>query len=298
MLFLQQLFNGLVVGSVYGLFALGFSLQFGVNHVLNMAFGSVFMWGAFAGLYALTSFDVPFAVALLTGMLAGGAVSVVLDFVAFLPLRRREAPAFATMVSSIGANLIMLALAQKLSNTQVMRFPFDAFPVVIFRAFGLRVQLLQLLVMGSAVLLVVGLMAILYRTGFGRRIRAVAFSELTSRLLGISARTVNAQVFFLSGMLAGFAGVLIGVSFNSVHYLMGEPFLMQGFVAIILGGLGSMPGALVGGLLIGVVQSLSYAYISSAAAEGITFLVLFFVILIRPTGLFGHPGAVMRVQRR
>lgn len=294
----QQLFNGVVIGSVYALFALGFTLLFGVNHILNMAFGSVFMWGAFAGLYAVTVLDLPFWLALIAGMLGGGIVSCLVDLVAFMPLRRRQAPDFSGIVSSIGANLILLMIAQKVSNTQIMRFPFDTFPIVIFQVFGLRIQLLQLIIIGTALLMVVVLVSLLYRTGLGRRIRSVAFSEGTSKLLGINSSLVNAQVFFLSGAMAGAAGVLIGLTFNSVHYLMGEPFLMQAFAVIILGGLGSIPGALLAGLLIGLVQAMSFAYISSAAADAITFAVLFLIILVRPTGLFGKASTILRVQRR
>jgi branched-chain amino acid transport system permease protein len=179
-----------------------------------------------------------------------------------------------------------------------MRFPFDTFPIVIFEVFGLRIQLLQLAIVATGLLMVGGLVSVLYRTGFGRRIRSVAYSEGTSRLLGINSGLVNAQVFFVSGALAGLAGVLIGVAFNSVHYLMGEHFLMHAFVVIILGGLGSIPGALLAGLVIGVVQTIAYAYISSGASDAIVFAVLLAMILIRPTGLFGQASAVMRVQRR
>jgi Branched-chain amino acid ABC-type transport system, permease components len=294
---LQQILNGLVVGSVYGLFALGFTLLFGINHIMNMAHGSVFMWGAFAGLYAVVGFDAPIGVALVIGMIAGGLMSVLLDMVAFRPLRKRGAPEFSAIVSSIGADLILLALAQKLSNTAVMRFPFDAFPVVIYRVAGLRIQLLQLVITGLALLMVGGLVFYLYRTDFGRRIRAVAFSEQTARLLGINPGWVNMQVFFISGALAGMAGVLIGLVFNSVHFTMGEPLLLRAFVIVILGGLGSIPGALIAGLAIGLVQTLSVAYISAGVAEAIVFLALFVVILVKPTGLFGQAGATMRVRR-
>lgn len=294
----QQLFNGVVVGSVYGVFALGFTLLFGVNHILNMAFGSVFMCGAFAGLYVVNNLGVPFWLAIIVGMIAGGCVSVLLDFVAFRPLRKRGAPDFSGIVSSIGANLVMLAIAQKLSNTTVMRFPFDTFPIVIFQVFGLRIQLLQLVIIAAAFFMVMALVYILYWTGLGRRIRSVAFAEATSRLLGINSGLVNAQVFFVSGALAGAAGVLIGVAFNSVHYMMGEPFLLYAFVIIILGGLGSIPGALIAGIFIGIVQTFAYAYISSTAADAVTFGILFLVILVRPTGLFGQASAVLRVQRR
>jgi branched-chain amino acid transport system permease protein len=294
----QQLLNGLVVGGTFAVFALGFTLLFGVNHILNMAYGSVFMWGAFAGLYVATAFKAPFIVALLVGMLAGGVLSVLLDFVAFRPLRRRRAPEFSYILTSIGASIALVALAQKASNTAVWQFPADTFPVVAYEFAGLQLQQLQLIILVSAAVLVAGLVYALYYTGLGRRIRCVAHSEGTAQLLGIHAEWVNIQVFFVSGALAGFAGVLIGLAFNSVHFLMGEPFLMRAFVIIILGGLGSIAGSLVGGALIGVVQTLAYAYISSAAADAIAFVILFVIILIRPTGLFGKPGAVMRVQRQ
>ncbi|MFY2834630.1 branched-chain amino acid ABC transporter permease [Achromobacter xylosoxidans] len=295
---LQQILNGLVVGGTFAVFALGFTLLFGVNHILNMAYGSVFMWGAFAGLYTATALQAPFVVSLLVGMLAGGVLSVLLDLIAFRPLRRRQAPEFSYILTSIGASIALVALAQKASNTTVWQFPSDTFPVVIYEFLGLQVQLLQLIIVACAALLVAALITMIYHSGMGRRIRCVAHSEQTAQLLGINAQAVNIQVFFISGALAGFAGVLIGLAFNSVHFLMGEPFLMRAFVIIILGGLGSIAGALVGGMFIGVVQTLAYAYISSAAAEAIVFVILFFVILIRPTGLFGRPGAVMRVQRQ
>lgn len=295
---LQQLLNGLVMGSTYAVFALGFTLLFGVNHILNMAFGSVFMWGALAGLYAVLGFQAPFWLAVIVGMLAGGVLSVALDFVAFMPLRRRQAPDFSYILTSIGASLVLLALSQKATGSAVMRFPAETFPVVVYQLPGLSIQLLQLIIIGTALAMVAGLVWSLYGTGLGRRIRSVAFSANTARLLGIHADLVNAQVFFVSGALAGLAGVLIGMAFNSVHFTMGEPFLMRAFVIIILGGLGSIPGALVGGIVIGMVQALAYAYISSAAADAISFGILFFIILIRPTGLFGKATAVVRVQRR
>lgn len=295
---MQHVINGLVMGSTYAVFALGFTLLFGVNHILNMAYGTVFMWGAFAGLYSATVLNAPFAVAVLVGMVAGGLLSILLDLAAFRPLRRRHAPDFSYIVSSIGASLVLLAVAQKVSNNAVMQFPAGTFPVVNYEFLGLQLQSLQLIIAAAAVVIVAVLVFGLYRTSLGRRIRCVAFSEGTARLLGINPEWVNAQVFFISGALAGLAGVLIGVAFNSVHFMMGEAFLMRAFVIIILGGLGSIPGALVGGLLIGVVQSLAYAYVSSAAAEAMAFVILFFIILVRPTGLFGQPSAVMRVQRR
>lgn len=295
---MQQLLNGIVVGSVYGVFALGFTLIFGVNHIMNMAHGAVFMWGAFAGLYAVTMLDLGFPGALLFGAVGGGLLSVLLDWVAFRPLRKRGASDFSAIVSSIGANLILLSLAQQLTQTRVMRFPFDTFPIKVYTIFGLRIQLLQLVIVGLVILMVLGLVWYLYRTSYGRQIRAVAFSEQTSRLLGINPVAINFQVFFISGALAGIAGVLIGLVFNSVHFMMGEPLLLRGFVVIILGGLGSIPGALIAGLLIGIVQTMTVAYISAGMADAIVFSLLFLVLLFRPKGLLGGASAAVRVNRQ
>jgi len=295
---MQQLLNGIVVGSVYALFALGFTLIFGVNRVMNMAHGGVFMWGAFAGLYSVTWFHAPFVVAVLVGALGGGLASVLLDWTAFRPLRRQNAPEFSSIVSSIGASLIFLSVAQQLTATRVMRFPFGTFPIVAFTMFGLRIQLLQIVIIVIVALMVTGLLYYLYRTSFGRQIRAVAFSEHTSKLLGINPTAVNFQVFFISGALAGIAGVLIGIVFNSVQFMMGEPLLLRAFVVVVLGGLGSIPGAVVAGLLIGLIQTLTVAYLSAGLADALVFSTLFLVLLVRPTGLFGGVGAVARVTRR
>jgi branched-chain amino acid transport system permease protein len=295
---MQQLLNGIVVGSVYALFALGFTLIFGVNRVMNMAHGGVFMWGAFAGLYSVTWLHAPFVIALLIGALGGGFASVLLDWTAFRPLRRQNAPEFSSIVSSIGASLIFLSVAQQLTATRVMRFPFGTFPIVAFTIFGLRIQLLQLVIIAIVALMVTGLLYYLYRTSFGRQIRAVAFSEHTSKLLGINPTAINFQVFFISGALAGIAGVLIGIVFNSVQFMMGEPLLLRAFVVVVLGGLGSIPGALVAGLLIGLIQTLTVAYLSAGLADALVFSTLFLVLLVRPTGLFGGVGAVARVTRR
>lgn len=297
-MFAQQVLNGLVVGSAYALFALGFTLVFGVNRVLNLAHGAVFTWGAFTGLWGITDWGLPLPVAVLLAMGTGGALSVLLDLVAFRPLRRQgNSSEYGAIVSSIGAGLVLLWAAQQASGTRVMRFPFDAFPVVIYRFWGLRISLLQLAVVGCVALLVAGLLWLLHRTSFGRQVRAVAQAERTALLLGVDAGRVQAAVFFLSGALAGAAGVLLGLAFNSVHYLMGEPLLLRAFVVVVLGGLGSLAGAVVAGLSLGVVQALAVAYLSAGVADAVLFVLLFLALLVRPTGLFGQAGAAARVAR-
>ncbi len=293
----QQLLNGIVVGSCYALFAIGFTLVFGINRVLNLAHGAVFTSGAFAALYAVTELKMPLALAFIVAIATGGIVAVVLDAVAFRPLRRRQAPEFAAIVSSIGAGLIITSIAQQVSQTQVLRFPFGTFPVVIWRFAGLRIQLLQLVVVGCVAVLVLGLLLLLHRTRLGRRIRAVAIDARTAELLGVRPGAVFATVFFLSGALAGAAGVLLGLAFNAVHFMMGEPLLLRAFVIVVLGGLGSLAGAALAGLLLGIIQALSVAYLSAGVADALLFAILFAVLVARPTGLLGRPESATRVVR-
>ena len=201
-------------------------------------------------------------------------------------------------MSSIGVGLVLLSVAQQVSETRVMRFPFGTFPSMAFTVAGLRVTLLQLVILGT-VAATVGLLALyLYRTSLGRQVRAVAVSQDTARLLGIDPGLVMAQVFLISGALAGVAGLLIGLAFNSVHYLMGEPLLLRAFVVVVLGGLGSIVGAVVAGLALGLVQALSVAYASSGVADALLFGLLFLVLLVRPTGLFGGAQSAVRVARQ
>jgi branched-chain amino acid transport system permease protein len=287
----------LVVGSVYALFALGFTLIFGVHHILNMAHGAVFMWGAFVGLFAVTRLDLPFPLAFVVAIVLAGLLSVALDWVAFRPLRKRGAPEFSAIISSIGAGLVLMNIAQRLSETRVLRYPFGTLPVEIFMLFGLRVTLVQALIVISALVIVSLLLVYLFYTGFGRQIRAVAVNERTATLLGVNPDFVYFQTFFISGALAGAAGVLIGIAFNAVHFLMGEPYMLRAFVVIVLGGLGSIMGALVAGLLLGLVQTLTIAYVSSGLSDAIIFSILFATLLLRPTGFFGTLRKERRVAR-
>jgi branched-chain amino acid transport system permease protein len=293
----QQLLNALVVGSVYALFALGFTLIFGVHHILNLAHGAVFMWGAFIGLYAVTWFSAPFPVALLCAAVVAGLLSVALDWIAFRPLRRRGAPEFSAIISSIGAGLVLMNIAQRMSQTRVMRYPFGTFPIEVYSVYGLRVTLLQITIVMSVAVIVAALFAYIFYTGFGRQIRAVAVNERTASLLGVNPTAVYFQTFFISGALAGAAGVLIGIAFNSVHFLMGEPYMLRAFVVIVLGGLGSIGGAVIAGLLLGLIQTMTIAYLSSDLSDAIIFSLLFIILLVRPTGFFGTLRRERRVAR-
>lgn len=292
----QHLLDGLVVGGIYALFALGMTLVFGVHHVLNLAHSALLMWGGMAGLFVVTVLHLPFPMALLCGALCGGLLGVALDYVAFRPLRART-DEFGPLVSSIGANLLLLNIAQQLTDARIMGYPFGTFPVQFFRYPGLRISLLQVTILGLTALVVV-LMAVYLRTSFGRQMRAVALSEQTASLVGINPQSVYLQTFFISGALAGAAGVLIGLAFNSVSFLMGEPILLKAFVVIILGGLGSIQGAVVAGLLLGIIQTLAVSYLSSELGDMVLFTALFAILLVKPTGFFPGMRRDARVVRQ
>ena len=175
----QQILNGLVVGSVYALFALGFTLIFGVHHILNMAHGAVFMWGAFFGLFAITRFDLPFPLGFVLAIVLAGLLSVALDWVAFRPLRRRGATEFSAIVSSIGAGLVLMNIAQRVSDTRVLRYPFGTLPIEIYSFLGLRVTLIQAVMVLSTLLIVAAFLFICStRVSAGRSAPSPSMSAL------------------------------------------------------------------------------------------------------------------------
>lgn len=289
-LFFQQILNGLISGSVYALFALGFTLIFGVQKVLNLAHAGVFMAGAFMAYY-LVALGLPLWVAAIFAMIGAGLVSVLVELVALRQLRTRRNAEFSAIVATIGVDLVLISVAQILSKTQVYRFPFDTFPVVFFTFAGLRISLLQIVIVVTVLVLVFGMIFYLQKTTFGRQVRAVASNERAANILGINPDLIYTQTFFIAGALAGMAGVLIGLSFNSIHFLMGQPYMLYAFVIVVLGGLGSVPGALAAGLIVGVIRTLGIAYFPAGLADIVIFLLLFIILLVRPSGLAGSAAA-------
>lgn len=286
----QQLLNGVVVSGVYALFALGFTLVFGIQRILNLAHGAIFMTGAMVAYYTVAGGG-PLWLGFILAIVASGLLSVLVELVCFRRLRKTGDEEFGGIISSIGAGLVIMSIAQQVSKTQVLRFPFETFPVVIFKFWGLRVSMLQLFMASAAIILVIILGYFIYRTSFGRRVRAVTNNEHAAMLMGINPNRIYSQTYFLAGALAGAAGVLVGLAFNSINFVMGEPYLMAGFVVIILGGLGSIPGALLASLVFGMGQTLTIAYLPSGLTDTVIFAVLFLLLLFRPHGLMGKEEA-------
>ena len=296
---IQLLADGIAAGAAYSLFAVGFTLVFGVNRILNLAHGAVFMAGAMLAVLLVNRSGVPFVPALLIGMVGAGTLNVVLDLVAFRQLARRGAPEFAAIIASLGAILIITSVAQRVSGTSVQRFPPEAFPTSVVDIAGIQLTNVRLIIVLVAAVLAGGLMLYLKGTLYGKQLRATAVSETTSSLLGINPGAVRFQAFFISGALAGAGGVLIGLAFNSVTFAMGELYLLYGLVAIVLGGMGSVGGALAGGIIIGIFQSFTVSYLASALSDAVPFVLLAIILLFRPSGLFTstiNEGRVGRAQ--
>jgi branched-chain amino acid transport system permease protein len=295
----QQILNGLITGSIYALFALGFTLIFSVHRLLNLAHGGVFMVGAFAGYYAVIS-GLSIWLAAPLGALCAGLLSVLVQFVGIQRLRRQphHVVEFAALITTLGLNLVLVSAAQRLSDAQTVRFPFGTFPIQFYDVLGLRISLLQILMLVTVAALLSFLLYYLYSTRAGRQVRAVASNQKAAMLLGVNPNVVFIQTFFISGVMAGIAGILIALSFNSIDAHMGEPYMLRAFVIIVLGGLGSIPGCVVAALIFGVIQTLSIAYLPPGSPDIMLYSLLFLVLLVRPSGLFGSDASVVAVGRR
>lgn len=286
----QQLANGIFLGSIYALFALGYTLVLGVLDILNLAHAAVFMLGGFIGLVVVLDLGLPIWVALVAAFVGAGLVGVLLERIAFRPLARRAESNFAGLISSLAMGSLFVAVVLQLFGPNVQRFPPETIPDTVFVLAGARIQLIQVIVIGVSVALMAWLTWVVERTRFGRALRAVADSPRAAAALGIDVNRVYAQTFFLSSALGGVAGVLFGLAFNSVASDIGLSVELKGIAAIIVGGMGSLPGAMVGGLVIGLSEVFAVAIIGSTWRDAVAFGILFAILLIRPQGLFGRSG--------
>lgn len=284
---LQQLANGLALGAVYALFALGFTLIFGVLEIVSLAHGAVFMVGAFAGLTVAVRFHLGIVPAVAAGMIVSGLLGLAIEFAALRPLRSRKHHHLAPMIATIGCATMITSLYQGVFGAEVYRFPFAFAPSTVFTAGGVRLTLLQAVIIGTSVGLMVVMAFLLRRTAWGTAVRAVAESPRTAALLGVPLERVYGITSFLASALGGAAGVLTGLNFNAIHTFMGGPILHRGIAIIILGGMGDIRGAMLGGIILGFSEVLSVAYLSSDFRDAVSFGLLFLILLVRPSGIFG-----------
>ncbi|MFA7270625.1 MAG: branched-chain amino acid ABC transporter permease [Sterolibacterium sp.] len=284
----QQLLNGLTLGSVYALFALGFTLIFGVLAVINLSHGAVFMVGSYAALFVVTHFAAPLWLGLIAAMLVSGFIGLGVDVLILKPLRARNAPHLIPMIATIGVTIILTNAIQGLFGVEVQRFPEEVLPAADFVVGEVHVRALEIGIVAIAFLLMALLFFALKKTQLGRALRAIAESPKTAALLGIDVEGLFHLTSFAAAALGGVAGVLIGLDFNAITPFMGQPILLKGVAVIVLGGMGDIRGALIGGLFLGFAEVFSKGYISSQIGDAVAFGLLFLILLIRPSGLFGR----------
>ena len=307
-LFIQLTVNGVTLGSLYALIALGYTMVYGILKLLNFAHGDVYMVGAFVGYGVLSGLGGPLSpnIALLplallmflAAMLGSGLLGVVIERFAYRPLR--NAPRLAPLISALGVSfflqnsvLLLFGAQFRTYNSFVLGSPnpefFEPGPLIdpVFTVRGVNVQLIQLIVLLVTVALCTALTLLVAKTRIGKAMRATAFDREGAAMMGIDTDRVITFTFFVGSVLAGAAGVMFGLLFSQVFHFMGFLAGLKGFTAAVVGGIGSIPGAMLGGLLVGLTEAYASGYFGGRWAEVVVFSILIFVLLVRPTGLLG-----------
>lgn len=284
----QQLLNGLTLGSVYALVALGYTMIFGVLELIAFAQGGVYMVGAYIGLfvaYRVTgNWVFALAMAMIPAMLLAGLLNLLIDRVAYRPIRR--ASRLAPLISGIGVYIFLENAAGVWLGRQPRPYP-RLLPTDAYTVAGIHITLAQLVVIGVACGCMLVLWYIVARTEAGLTMRAVAERQVTASLMGVEPERVIMITFFIGGALSGVGGVLVGSYVGVATPVMGFLIGIKAFAAAVIGGIGNIPGALVGGIAVGMIETLGAGYIASQWSDGLVFVVLILVLMFRPYGLLG-----------
>jgi branched-chain amino acid transport system permease protein len=283
--FLQQVINGMAQGSIYALIGIGFALIFGVLGLVHFAHGEVYMLGAFIGFLLITHLHLGVVLSLLIAILGAALIGIIVEAIGFRPLRR--APDVAPMVFTLGLSVVLQNLAILIWGSDTKAMP-DVLDAKVLPFFGAQVSMAQVLVFSVSLALMLGLQLILYRSKMGKAIRATAQNKDAAALMGVNIDGVISATFALGSGLGGAAGVLVGIYYNAFYPTMGFMAGLKAFTATVLGGMTSVPGAVLGGLILGVAENLGVAYISSGYRDLIAFAILILVLLIKPSGIFGR----------
>ena len=281
---LQIIVNGLTMGCVYALIALGYSMVYGCLKFINFAHGDVFMWGACFGLIFARMGGIPFPLALILTMVCTGLLGVILEFLAYR--RLRNVPRVVVTASALGASIVLSNLALVLVGAETYSVP-PFFETQYFNIGDLVVNSLQLILLGCSIVLMLFLNWLINKSKWGKAIRATSENMSVASLMGINTNKIISVTFFIGSAFAGAAGLLIGIYYDAVYSTMGYMAGMKAFTAAVLGGIGSIPGAMIGSLILGLVESFGTTYISSSMGPAISFAILIIVLLVKPTGLIG-----------
>jgi branched-chain amino acid transport system permease protein len=295
MQFLQQMINGITIGAFYSLVALGYTMVYGVLKLINFAHGDLFMWGAYLGLTGLnfvlglfvqtTAWAiVPAVIIVMTTVALAGAV---VERVAYRPLR--SAGRLAPVISALGVAFILESLSRNVYGANWKTYPAGITPTGgITVAGGVRVGVMQIIVVAVSFLLMGALYLFVQRTRIGTAMRAVSLDHDTSRLMGIDVNRIITVVFLIGPGLGGVAGMIVALYYGSFDFTLGWVFGLKAFIAAILGGIGNIPGAMLGGMLLGIIETLGSGYLSPQWKDVIAYVILILILIFRPTGLLGE----------
>ncbi len=290
-LFLQQLINGIVQGSIYALIALGYTMVYGVLRLINFAHGDVFMLGAFIGFYTAAAFRISepslgaLVLIMAASMVGAALVGLIIERFAYRPVRKFSR--LTSLITAIGVSLLLEYSAQFIFGATPKSFPtiFETRNIALFG--GVTISNDSILIIAVSILLMVLLNLIVFKTKLGKAMRAVSFNLDVAKLMGINTDFIIAFTFALGSALAAAAGVLYSVHFTKIDPLMGLLIGLKAFVAAVLGGIGNITGAVLGGLLLGIAEIMVSGYISSSYKDVFAFLILILVLLVKPAGLLG-----------
>ncbi len=285
---LQQAINALTLGSLYALIAIGLAITFSILDVVNFAQGSLVMWGAYLGVVFAVGLGLGFWAPMLGSMFLVGLIGIALERTSLQPLRLRNAPPIAALLATLGAATILDHLILIVFGPETRAFP-TPFPVRMVEVGGAQISTLELTITGIAFLLLFGLQAMLRRTRLGLAMRAIAQDGRVAGLMGIDTDRVVALAFGVGAAVGGVGGVLTGIYYNSVDISMGYSAGLKGFSAMVIGGMGSLPGAILGGFVLGAAETAATAVFWSGYRDIVAFGLLILVLIVRPSGLLGAP---------
>ena len=282
--FIQQLINGVSLGSIYALIALGYTMIYGIIKLINFAHGDIYMVGAYVSFFAITVMNLSIFPALLISMIVTAILGMIVEKLAYKPLR--HAPRISILITAIGVSFFLEYAMMYFVSPTPRTFP-QVIPNVAFDIGGFIINGQQLMIFGITIVLMAILTYIVQKTKLGKAMRATSFDTETAQLMGIDADRIISMTFCIGSALAAAAGVLVGIYYNAIDPLMGIMPGLKAFVAAVLGGIGILPGAVIGGIILGVIEALVSGFLSSTFRDAAAFGILILVLLIKPSGLLG-----------
>jgi branched-chain amino acid transport system permease protein len=282
--FLQQLINGLSLGSVYALIALGYTMVYGIIGLINFAHCDIYMVGAYIGFFAATSLHLPFIPTLILAMAGAGIVGVLVERIAYRPLRK--ASNISLLITAMGVSLLLENGFNCIFGGDPRSYPHDILKQTNIELGPVHTDSLHLIILATSLVLMVLLQIIIYRTKIGKAMRATSADKDAAALMGINVNATISATFAIGSALAGAAGVLVGILYNSIDPYMGIQPGIKAFTAAVFGGIGLIPGAFLGGLILGVIETFVTAWYSPLAGA-IGFIILIIILIIKPSGLLG-----------